>query len=158
MQEIDHFLKGFLGLVLSGHILKRDTGLLLHIDLGITAAHAHNTAALAHTSHKEAYEHPYEDERDTVYEDRRYQRIGYRNLLLFELDSRLQKTVGKPFVIHGSSIEGILYVFILLLLGCDLNLARIDHHLFDLTVINLLYEFIIAYLLVRTCGYRRAHI
>ena len=52
MQEIHHFLQGFLRLVFSGYILKRDSRLLLHIHLRIALSNAHHSAALAHLPHQ----------------------------------------------------------------------------------------------------------
>ena len=45
VQEIHHFLKRLLRLILSCHILKRNSCLFLHIHLGITLSDAHHTAA-----------------------------------------------------------------------------------------------------------------
>ena len=51
MQEIDHFLQGFLCLILPGHILEGHAGLLLHIHLGIALSDAHHAASLCHPFH-----------------------------------------------------------------------------------------------------------
>ena len=47
VEEVDDLLQRFLGLVLSGHILEGDAGLLLHIDLGAGLADAAESAAHA---------------------------------------------------------------------------------------------------------------
>ena len=47
MQKIDDLLQGFLGFVLTGHILEGDAGLLFHVDLGLALAKAAHHAALA---------------------------------------------------------------------------------------------------------------
>ena len=43
VQEINDLLQGFLCLILAGHILKGDTGLLFHIHFRLTAAEAHHS-------------------------------------------------------------------------------------------------------------------
>ena len=56
MKEIHHFLQGFLRLILTGHILKCDACLFLHIHLGIALANAHHASAFGHLPHQ-PYEH-----------------------------------------------------------------------------------------------------
>ena len=58
VQEVDHLHEGFLGFVLTGHILEGDAGILLHIDLRRALADAHGAASAAHTPHQEACEQP----------------------------------------------------------------------------------------------------
>ena len=59
MQEIDDLLEGFLGLVLTCHIVKGHAGFLLHVDLGIALAYAahHAVAADALGQHPHEQEH-----------------------------------------------------------------------------------------------------
>ena len=48
VEEIDDLYQGFLGLILSGDVRKRDAGLLFHIDLGLALAHGAEAAHVAH--------------------------------------------------------------------------------------------------------------
>ena len=52
MQEIHHLHQRLLGLILAGHILEGDTGLLLHIHLGGTLAHAEAGSSAHLAEHK----------------------------------------------------------------------------------------------------------
>ena len=67
MQKINHLLQRFLGLILSGNILERHTGTLLHIDLGIGLANTHGTAA--HTLHQKGEQYPEQYQRNHKTED-----------------------------------------------------------------------------------------
>ena len=69
MQEIHHFLQGFLGLVLTGHILERHTGLLLHINLRLALADAHHTAASGHAAHDEHIGAHHKNDGDQIAQD-----------------------------------------------------------------------------------------
>ena len=60
MQEIDHFLQGFLGLVLACHICEGDACVLLDIFLGRALAHAAHKAAAAGSAEQKAHDHPQE--------------------------------------------------------------------------------------------------
>ena len=55
MKEIHNFLQRFLGFILTGHILKGNSRLFLHISLGFTLAnaHTHDPAAFIHAPHGE---------------------------------------------------------------------------------------------------------
>ena len=63
-QKIHDLLKGFLGLILSGHILEGYAGLFLGINLGFVFSHAHNSAATGHFSHDKTEGHPDKNEGD----------------------------------------------------------------------------------------------
>ena len=55
MQEVHNLLQGLLRFILSGYILKRNTGLFLHINLGFVLADTHNAASAAsHLAHQQA--------------------------------------------------------------------------------------------------------
>ena len=45
MQEIDDLHKGFLRLVLARYVSKRDSRLLLDVDLGVALSNAHHSSA-----------------------------------------------------------------------------------------------------------------
>ncbi len=49
MKEIHNFHQRFLCFILSGHVRKSDSGLLLNINLGVAFSDTHDTAAAAHT-------------------------------------------------------------------------------------------------------------
>ena len=54
MQEVHNLLQGLLRFILTGYILKGNSGFLLHINLRITLSNAHGTATLAHLTEQEA--------------------------------------------------------------------------------------------------------
>ena len=54
MQEVHNLLQGLLSFILTGYILKGNSGFLLHINLRITLSNAHGTATLAHLTEQEA--------------------------------------------------------------------------------------------------------
>ena len=54
MQEIHNLLQGLLRFILTGYILKGNSGFLLHINLRITLSNTHGTATLAHLTEQEA--------------------------------------------------------------------------------------------------------
>ena len=49
VEEIDDLLQGFFGLVLTGHVLESDAGLLFHVDPGLGLSEAAHHAVAAHT-------------------------------------------------------------------------------------------------------------
>ena len=58
MEKLHNLLQGFLGLVLTCHILECDSGLLLDISLGAAFPNAHDaTAAFVHAAHEEHQKH-----------------------------------------------------------------------------------------------------
>ena len=57
MEEVDDLFQRFLGLVLSGHILEGNAGLLLHIHLGLALAEAAHHAVAAHSLGQVPHEH-----------------------------------------------------------------------------------------------------
>ena len=71
MQEVHDFHQRFLCFVFTGHILECNAGLLLYIYLGIALAHAHGSAASAHSA-----------EQKTCHDPDQYHRQyhGYQNL------------------------------------------------------------------------------
>ena len=63
VQEIHHFHQGFLRLIFPCHILERDTGLLLYIDLGVALTYAQRTAGAAHFLKYHAQQNPHQQYR-----------------------------------------------------------------------------------------------
>ena len=78
MQEIDDLHERFLGLVLSGHIGKRDAGGLFHIDLGLALADAADAAAhaLRHAAHEKAEQRIHDDDRQQPCDDKGHDGAG----------------------------------------------------------------------------------
>ena len=78
MQEIDDLHERFLGLVLSGHIGKRDAGGLFHIDLGLALADAADAAAhaLRHAAHEKAEQGVHDDDRQQPCDDKGHDGAG----------------------------------------------------------------------------------
>ena len=56
MQEIHHFLQGFLRFILTGYILERNTGFFLYIGFGFALSDAHHSAAFVHLSHQPVHQ------------------------------------------------------------------------------------------------------
>ena len=75
MQEIDDLHERFLGLVLSGHIGKRDAGGLFHIDLGLALADA-AAHALRHAAHEKAEQRIHDDDRQQPCDDKGHDGAG----------------------------------------------------------------------------------
>ena len=63
MKEIHDLRQRLLGLVLAGHILERDAGLTLDVDLGVALSHAHDAASAAHARHKDVKQENHQGER-----------------------------------------------------------------------------------------------
>ena len=58
VKKFHNLLQGFLGLILSGNILKCNSGLFLYIRLGAAFPNAHHTtAAFVHAAHEEHKKH-----------------------------------------------------------------------------------------------------
>ena len=81
MQEIDDLDKRFLGLILSGHIGKRDAGGLFHIDLGLALADTADAAdAAAHflrqAAHQQAEQRIHDDDRQQPCDDKGHDGAG----------------------------------------------------------------------------------
>ena len=66
MQEVDHFLKGLLGLVLACDIRECDPGVLLHIFLGRALSDAAHKAASSGSAEYEAHDDPQEYDRQYI--------------------------------------------------------------------------------------------
>ena len=150
MKEIYYFLQRFLCLILSGNILKCNTGRLFHIHLGIALTDPHHSAAFRHSSHQ-IDGHP-----DQKYERKHCCKEVHNNVwcriryLVAELHAGIQQFLCKVRIIYNSSIilffrsKDTLFIFLLILfystlnhsalisclilLRCDLTLAlRFDH-------------------------------
>ena len=63
MEKIHYLLKGFLGLVLTGYILKSNPRFLLHIGTGFAFSHSHEAAAFIHITHYQAEAHHHQKQR-----------------------------------------------------------------------------------------------
>ena len=51
MEEVNDLRQRLLCLVFTGYIAERNSGLFLHVYLGVALSHAHDTAASADTAH-----------------------------------------------------------------------------------------------------------
>ena len=78
MEEVDDLLQRLLGLVLTGHILERDAGGLLHIDLGVGLAHAADAAEAAaavlgqHAEHQHEQSHHDDGGQDILHHEHQH--------------------------------------------------------------------------------------
>ena len=123
VQEIHHFLKGFLGFLLTGHILKGDACLLFNIYLGFAFADAHtHHAAATHFPHGKAENQP--DKRQGKEKIKNcgknhFPHIAYGRIILHTCLIQLLRQL---IIRHNSrGIDNVSASFILLL-GYDLNL------------------------------------
>ena len=96
VKEVHDLGQGFLGLILPGHILKGDAGLLLHIHLGIALANPHDSAA-AHPLHGKVHEEQQEQEGHRIIQEDQQQGAGVI-LLLVGIHIVLQEPVHKLIV------------------------------------------------------------
>ena len=104
MQEIDHFLQRFFCFILTGYILKCDSGRFFHIHLGIALANAHHTATLCHTAHQHHaqtdHDHKWNNVDQKIHHHIRC-RIRY---LLFILNTCFIQSVRKGIILHNTGI------------------------------------------------------
>ena len=82
VEEVDDLLQGLLGLVLSGHILKGNAGLLLHIHLGLALAKAAHHAVAAHSLGQVPHEHEENGKGNAVVEHHQDNGVVLLNLLV----------------------------------------------------------------------------
>ena len=128
VQEVHNLGQGFLGLVLPGHILEGDPGLLLHIHLGVALAHAHDSAA-AHPLHGKIHEEQQEQEWNRIIKEYQQKGIGILVFLMC-LHIIFQETVHELIItrhLHHIVIQilGILSI-VLLWYNCNLGAAYLD--------------------------------
>ena len=137
MEEIDDLLQGFLGFVLTGHILKGDAGLLFHVDLGLALAEGAHHAVAAHPLGDGAHEQKQHGEHHHIIEDGHNHGIVFHNGLVdrytgfVELLSQLQMIgapgdAGEAGPLHGGVLGGLR-------LGHVNNAVIADLHLCQLT-------------------------
>ena len=100
VEEIDDLLQGFLGFVLTGHILKGDAGLLFHVDLGLALAEAPHHPVAAHALGQGAHEHKEDGKGDAVIENHQDKGIVLLNFLP-HVHPVAHKLVGKGEPVAG---------------------------------------------------------
>ena len=84
MEEVYHFSKAFLCLILTGNICKSNPCLFLDIYFGITLSYAaHHTAALADSTHNEIHHSIDQHKRKYITNHNRKNRIRSTAVLLF---------------------------------------------------------------------------
>ena len=104
MKEINNFLQGFLRFILSGNILECDSGLLLHIHLGIALSDAHHTAAFGHPLHKKCEQQYHQNDWHNCDDQLRDQRTCRIRHFCLKLHSTLFQLLYKCFIIHKTGI------------------------------------------------------
>ena len=82
MEEIDNFLQGFLGFILSCHILEGDAGLLFHVDLGLALAEAAHHAFAAHALGQHVHHEEQSADHDDVRQDHHDEGVVLHNFLV----------------------------------------------------------------------------
>ena len=104
MQEIDYFLQGFFCFILTGYILKCDSGRFFHIHLGIALANAHHAATLCHTAHQHHAQTDHDHKQNNV-DQKIHHHIRCRiRYLLFILNTCFIQSVRKGIILHNTGI------------------------------------------------------
>ena len=120
MQKFHNLLQRFLGLILSGHILKCDTGLLLYIGFGFTLAYAHHASAFVHHTHDQAEAYYQQNHRYQKIQNSPNDRAGGIRKFLLKLNTIfLQKILQRIFISHQIGGKSDFQTFILLFFWCD---------------------------------------
>ena len=149
MQKIHHLLQGFLCLILSGHILKSDTRILLHICFGPAFSHAaHHASALVHSPDNPVHTHKQQNHRHKQGKQRKYQRACgirlpavKRNFFTTGLFGILQPVDQFSPALHHSCRILILHSLFLLLTGCDCQHTAFFLHSSHLIIFQHLQKF-----------------
>ena len=164
MQEVDDLLQGFLGLVLTGHVLEGDAGGFFHVHLGVGFAHAADAAEAAaglaedpHHQHEQA--HHNDDGQHVVGHEGQHRAqlrlivAGVRHIVFFQQGQQL--TVGqllgeqRQLGLLGLGVAlGLRGAALLHLLGvgiavhrCDVNGAVLEQDLLDLILLHHVHHF-----------------
>ena len=94
MQEVDDLDQRLLRLILTGHILKSDTGLLLHIHLRRRLADTHDAAVpVSHATHGHVHDDEDQNEREDDADERLHDKSGIVRFLLIDNDAMLEHTI-----------------------------------------------------------------
>ena len=94
MEEVDDFDQRLLRLVLTGHILEGDTGLLLHIHLRGRLADTHDAAvSVSHAAHGHIHDDEDQNEREDDADEGLHDKSGIVRFLLIDDDAMLEHTV-----------------------------------------------------------------
>ena len=102
VEKIDDLLEGFLGFILAGHILEGNSGLLLHIDLGLGFAEAAHHALAAHAPGDKGHQTEDHQAHEQVVEDHHNAGIVLGNDPV-HLDAACHQLVGQG---HGVAAAG----------------------------------------------------
>ena len=95
MENIDDLLEGLLGLILAGHIPEGNTGLLLHIHLGVGLAHA------AQAAHSSLAAYPAEQEHHSAHQQQDGKQCGdEQGQNIGRAVHRVAAVVGHPVLIQ----------------------------------------------------------
>ena len=152
MQEIYHFLQRFFCLILSGYILKGNTGRFLHIHLGIALADTHDAASAAHPFHGSTKQDPHDGDRD--YKAKNLINpcgcsLVLSGIIYIVLIQHFIHTV----IFQINRIIGHLIQALFVLYRLDLNLTICDDNTFYLIILDHLLEFAVCDLLIGKASY-----
>ena len=143
VEEVHDFLQGFLGLVLAGHILKGNAGILLDIFLGRGLAHIAHQAAAAHPCKEEAEQEPHQGDGHHIREQDAEQIAGAVRDIRFHCNTLALQTGRQGGIILG--LTGVLNR--LAVPQVDLQPVGLDLNFLDLAFFHILQEFGISDLL-----------
>ena len=94
MQEVDDLDQRLLRLILTGHILEGDTGLLLHIHLRGRLADTHDAAvSVSHATHGHIHDDEDQNKREDDADEGLHDKSGIVRFLLIDDDPMLEHTV-----------------------------------------------------------------
>ena len=144
VEEVHDFLQGFLGLVLSGHILKGDAGILLDIFLGCRLAYIAHQAAAAHSGKEEAEQEPHQGDGYHIREQNTEQIAGAVRDICLHCNALALQAGRQSGIVLG--LTGILDR--LAVPQVDLQPVGLDLDLLDLALFHILQKFRIGDLLL----------
>ena len=140
VEEIHHFLQRLLGLVLAGHVLEGDAGILLNVFLGRALAHvSHQASASAHSAEKEGQDAPHEKDGKDIGQEDGHDVGGAVGDLGGYQDALFQHALGQGGVVlglanvkHGLGIPQM-----------DLQTVGVDLHFLHLALVHVFQELIV---------------
>ena len=144
VEKIHDLHQRLLGLILTGNVLKRHTGVALNVLLRIGLPDAHHSAASSHLAHNQQHQAPEKKKRKHIIQKNRNQKSGGIRDLAVHNDPGLQCPVRHDIIVFclaGVKTIGCLLVIHLCLLLCDVNLISGKLNSGNLSILQKLNKF-----------------